>query len=424
MRGIRWGAWAVSLGVIGACGGGQGEAQGPDAAVATEMAAGRAAAQSSAAAQDDRAREELARQDARRRAGLEAEAARARPPAAESSPLLDVIPEGTPRLAMVRVAEALRQPLFDELVSELAEMPRVARQTERIEQQCGESPLAVVQELAIFEGQGASEGAPPGAEGSPEQRSPEMLVQLGRSADWALQCLTTMRPEFTPMEVGGRPARRMGSFVVVDAGNDRLLVARQEEALSALQRLADADMAADVKAGTVAEDTAAPDAAHRQGTERFEEVGDSLVFGSGIFPNGLGVESAETVVSAEGEALELNLRGDMRDAEAAATAVRQLQLGLSIAEAFVGRQVESGEMQDGAQEHLRTVLDNVRIQRSEDQVRIALRLPDAETQRFVGGLLARFLGDRAVAGGAQERDPGGTRAPTPQGAPRGGPSGG
>lgn len=165
---------------MGACGGGQGEAQAPDTSVAAEMAAGRAAAQGSAAQSaraaeaEQRARRQ-AQGQARQQAGGGAGSTQASP-AGESSALLDLVPAGTPRLALLRVAEALQQPLFDELVSELGEVPRVAEQS---------------------------------------------------SADWALQCLTMMRPEFSAMEVGGRPARRMGPFVVVDAGNDRLLVARQ-----------------------------------------------------------------------------------------------------------------------------------------------------------------------------------------------------
>lgn len=306
--------------------------------------------------------------------------------------LLEMVPTDAQHLARIRLAEAMALPLFQSFLSEIRQVPQVARRTLQIEQRCGKDPLQSVSELLVFEDDNQALGAD-------AARSAEMLVQLRRPASWALQCLSSAWDGVAMTEVGGREARRLGSFVVMDAGGGRLVVAHQNNALQALQRVRQAEA----------------DPASHQASERVERLGDPLVFGTGAFVNPLGMRSAETIVSTEGESLQFLVTGNMEDAKAARRAVGRLQAGLTLVEALVDSQAQTLQGQQGMQStgenemqrHLRTVLENVRIDQTENKVRVALNLPDAETQRFVGGVLARFL-----SLGRQQQ------VPPPEGQPR------
>jgi hypothetical protein len=250
-----------------------------------------------------------------------------------------------------------------------------------------------------------------GRQGSAMQgaQSAQLLVQLNRPTSWAFQCLSAMRNDVSQAQVGGRTARSIGQFMVIDAGNNRLLVTRRQGAPAALQRLIQAEQT----------DTGQT----HQAAQRVESLGDPLLFSTGAFANRMGLQSTEAVMTEEGDGLQLQMTGKMSNAEAAQNAARRLETGLNLLAAVLGSQVnqqqgaqgesmggatrpptsgepgataQGGAAQEDPQEILRSVVEGVRIESRGDTVRLAVNLPDAETQRFVGGVLARFLADGGV----------------------------
>lgn len=400
----------------------------------------------------------------------------------QADTLLEVVPPSARNLARLKVADAASQPLFQAFLDELRQNPQLAQRNQQITQQCGQNPLQSIEEVALFAPQGQASPAPgasqqqgsqpgvqqrgqyggqqpeTGTQGSETQvrqgagqsgaqpqgasqrsaqgmqgqggqgqgsaaqaaQSAQMLIQLNRPTSWAFQCLSAMRNDVSQAQVGGRAARSIGQFMVIDAGNNRLLVTRRQAAPAALQRM--------IQAGQT--DTGQANRA----AQRVENLGDPLLFSTGSFANRLGLKSAETVMTQDGDALQLEVTGTMNDAETAQNTVQRLQTGLNIAAAFLGSHVsqqqgaqqgmteggqapttggargpagqgptaqgpttQGGAAQEDPQEILRSVIDGVRIESRGETVRLAVNLPDAETQRFLGGVLARFLAE----GGAQ-----------------------